>query len=178
MLCALILRKMSAERREQSSDEIEALHNAAMVRYTRCFEGGVRTSFLLTRAWIECLGPTSLATHDIVPTLRNRHVAHSVNDWEINVPVVYLLHDRVTGSYAVHAVSVEQDRVSCLPREFVEQLRDLCRALTVTLRHERDAECKRLYAIAKSLPISDLVDRIDTVARFQAPDRWIRGGRR
>ncbi len=59
----------------------EALFAAAVVRYARCFKGGKRRE-------VECeellasLDPEQQQLHDDVLTIRDKHVAHSVNAFE------------------------------------------------------------------------------------------------
>src|SRR4051812_6854909 len=100
-VCTLIVEKTSSDERHHNSVELEALQWAAMVRYGRCFVGGgKRTAYVLTRERIDWLGANRLAIHDKVLALRNKHIAHSINDWEINSVTVQLEGDPSTGTYS------------------------------------------------------------------------------
>lgn len=77
----------TVQREQGTTLELEAMQTHALVRYGRCFRGGVRAAFLIPQSWIDELDPDLRQGHRDCLDLRDKHVAHSVNDWEINTPV-------------------------------------------------------------------------------------------
>ena len=79
--CAQLSRRLERER-EQRRDWLvaEAIQAHALIRYGRCFRGGVRTAFLIPPEWIEELPADLRQAHADYLDLRDKHIAHSVND--------------------------------------------------------------------------------------------------
>ena len=122
------------------------------------------------------LVPDRLAIHDTVTAIRNKHIAHSVNDMEVNTVSVQLFRDPSTDAYAVRGVAVLGIRMMGITLGEIKDLRELCRALTAALEDEESAQRKRVEDLAKALPISDFVSRMDVdppmfSAGMQQPDR-------
>ena len=103
------------------STEMEALEGAALIRYGRCFKGGVRTAFVLDAHWISRLSPDLQAAHYDFEALRDKHVAHSVNDWELNIPIAVLRLNSETGESQVSSVNVQCHRIIGLTPESIDQ---------------------------------------------------------
>jgi hypothetical protein len=139
--------------------ELEALESAAIVRYARCFNTGVRTAFRLDRSWIDRLPAELQAAHDVAYARREKHIAHSVNDWELNEVTAQLRLDEATGTREVVAVSVRHYRALGLARNGVEALRELARATRDLIRVEFDAERARLLPIARAISMDELERR-------------------
>jgi len=159
-LCAGIIKKMAADAYPRKRQEVDSLQEAAIVRYARCFKGGARTAFVVPADWIEGLPEHLRTLHQQIIHLRDKHIAHSVNDWEINWPVIYMKHDRNSGSYEVSQVLVQHHRIVALPDAGMTYLRELAMALADMVEAEEEAERARLLEVAKAIPIDDLVARI------------------
>ena len=158
-LCERILRYRTRGPRPDST-EMEALEGAALIRYGRCFKGGARTAFLLDAQWIAQLPSELQSAHRDFEALRDKHVAHSVNDWELNVPVAVLRRDTETGESEVSSVSVQSHRIIGLTMESIQQLKRLAESLLILIRNESKVEAERVLAIAKQIPISELEARL------------------
>jgi hypothetical protein len=65
---------------------IDALSTATVVRYCRCFETGVRAK--LARECIAAIDPRFVDFHDYLFALRQKHLVHSVNEFEYNCVTV------------------------------------------------------------------------------------------
>ena len=161
VLCAIVLAKMEAPPREQNNDELEALQAAALVRYGRCFKRGARNAFLLGPESVERIAPAWLEIHRVLIDLRDKHIAHSVNDWELNVPVVYLRHDRETDRYEVNQIQVQHHRITVLAAGTIRNLRQLASFLVEMVESEMRAERSRLLELAKLMPIEELKARLN-----------------
>lgn len=78
--CNLLLTKK--EEKPFPSTEWEAISSAAVVRYARCFSSGVRQR--LSRSLFDDAEPNFAEGHNFFIEMRNKHVAHSVNEFEEN----------------------------------------------------------------------------------------------
>jgi hypothetical protein len=139
--------------------ELEALESAAIVRYARCFATGVRTAFRLDRIWIERLPAELQAAHDLTYARREKHIAHSVNDWELNEVTAQLRIDEADGTKEVVAVSVRHHRAIGLARNGIDALRELAQAMRDLIKVEFDAERARVLPIARAIPMDELERR-------------------
>lgn len=159
--CAQLGRKLEREG-EQRLDMLvaEAMQSHALIRYGRCFRGGVRTAFFIPADWIEELPAELRQAHFDILDLRDKHIAHSVNDWELNVPVARVRVDRDTGAVTVGSVSVNQHRVVLLARESIDRLWHLAKALADRVESEMKLEQARLVEYAKAIPVEELRRRI------------------
>lgn len=142
------------------STEMEALEGAALIRYGRCFKGGARTAFLLDAQWIARLPAELQAAHRDFEALRDKHIAHSVNDWELNMPVAVLRRDTETGESEISSVSVQSHRIIGLTQESIAQLKQLAESLLTLIRIEAKAESTRLLEIVKQIPVAELEARL------------------
>ena len=122
--------------------------------------GGGRTDFVLDAQWLEKL-PKELqdAQRDFI-ALRDKHVAHSANDWELNIPIAYLRIDETTGHREVSSVSVKSRRIVGLTVDSTNQLKHLAEGLLVLIRVESEAEKARVLEIAKKIPAAELEARL------------------
>ena len=106
---------------------LEALHDAGLVRYARCFKKGRRNAFHIPKAWIDTLAAHLVEMHNRAMDIRDKHVAHSINDWEVNVPVVQVV--TAGGGTTVRGVSVQHHRVVMLGRRDISFMHSLAEAL-------------------------------------------------
>ncbi|HZE59647.1 MAG TPA: hypothetical protein VE085_03750 [Burkholderiales bacterium] len=134
---------------------LEALQDSALIRYGRAFSTGVRTEFRIPPEWIDALPEDLRKAHDDLLDLRNAHIAHSVNDWEMNVPMARLRVDRDTGDAKVHAVSVNQSRVVLMAHRLSKALESVVELLAVRIERERKIQEARLLDIAKTIPVDE-----------------------
>jgi len=138
----------------------EAMQSHALIRYGRCFRGGVRTAFLVPQEWIDALPADLRDGHAFFLDLRDKYVAHSVNDWELNIPVARVRVDQESGSVEAHAVSVNQHRVLLLDVVSYNTLWQLARQLADRVEAEMEPERVRLLEYAKAIPAEELMRRI------------------
>jgi hypothetical protein len=159
--CAKLGRKIEREREERMDMLVaEAMQAHALIRYGRCFRGGVRTAFLIPAEWIGELPADLHQAHADFLDLRDKHIAHSVNDWELNVPVARVRVDQETGAVNVGGVSVNQHRVLMLAREAIDTLWRLAKTLADRVDAEMKIEQERLIEYAKAIPVEELKRRI------------------
>jgi len=127
---------------ENSRDPKVALWLAAIVCYGRAFNTGVRRHPLDTSG----LSPTQLEAHRFFLDMRNKHVAHAVNDYEQTIVVAYLTNSAFappavtrTGQVHVEYLGAEQDDLAMLVQlcdYFTRAINRRLRALHLRLAQE------------------------------------------
>lgn len=161
-LCELICAKMALRPpmgRPEDGLELEALQAAAMVRYGRCFRGGVRTAFVLDAAWINSLPAELRRAHSYFVALRDKYVAHSVNDWESNLAVAQLRRTKGRPTEVV-SVRVESGWVSAIDARRIQELGRVSSALAKVVDEEFEIERGRVLKVVSAMPIAELEARL------------------
>jgi hypothetical protein len=137
---------------------MEAIQSAALVRYCRCHATGVRTAFLVDSVLVARLPEELQRFHRHIDALRDRHIAHSVNDWELEIPFAQV---RIDGDRKeVVAVNVQGHRMIGLARQDIESLEALAKRLHDLVYVEYEAERARVLAAVKQMPIEELERRM------------------
>lgn len=154
------LERRRAKERAEDTLVLECMADAALIRYGRCFSGGIRTAFLVPQGWIDELPADLRAGHRDFLDLRDKHIAHSVNDWELNIPVARVRIDQATQEVNVHAVAVNQSRVVMMSSESTDKLWRLAKTLADRVEQDMKLEQEGLLAYAKSIPAEELKRRI------------------
>lgn len=132
---------------------IEAVTIAAIVRYARCFRGGVRSSVPLQKV-VTDLGPTLAVNHDRFCKLMDKYVVHSVNLFENNQAVAKISEKEPR--QGAEQVSVQMQRVTALGIPELRALHDLAQAVFEALKPiNRELE-KEVLAALKNIPVAEL----------------------
>lgn len=130
----------------------EAIAIAAVTRYARCFSEGVRNrSNKLNALVLENLTEDLLSSHKYILLVRNKHVAHSVNNFEED-EVAVQVPKNFTSSTQIAAVVPQPFHSFCLSTKDAQNLRMLCEAITNRLNELIKKESQRLLPVARSLP--------------------------
>jgi len=137
---------------------------AALIRYGRCFKGGARTAFILNKDWITKLPQKLQEAHRDLETIRDKHIAHSVNDWELNIPVAVLRRDSEKGTTEVENVSVQHHRILTVDDDSIEELRQLAETLVRMIKVQFKEEQQHVLKIAKRIPVKKLERRLSASA--------------
>lgn len=132
----------------------EPLTIALTVKYCRAFVTGVRerlkeedTSFL----------PAHLrAAHEFTLSFRNKHVAHSVNAFEENIPRAHFIKEKMH-EQGITDVSCLHVRTTGLSPAQLRDLIDLCEIWRDHLRERIQVEHSRLLAIVRRIPIEEIL---------------------
>ena len=137
---------------------LEALTNAAVVRYSRCFASGVRTS--LPNSVLEGLSESLKTDHDFFITLRNKYIAHSVNVFEETRIVAYLVPEE-SGPRGVASIGIQHDRLASLAVEDFNRLKalslELHRQISIIIEEEK----QKVLDAARRLPVDGLYSQVD-----------------
>lgn len=153
--CGRLLSILAQAEDERDVVLLKALWSSAMVAYARCFSSGKR--FGLSKSDVESLPLEGEVTefHTWLIDMRNKHVAHSVNPFEIvKVGAVLSPPDRPQRQVeGVAALSMNY----ILPDEAgVRQLGSLAVALTNQTREKARIQESKVLADARKLNIDEL----------------------
>src|SRR5258708_811405 len=156
--CANVCRLLNDEaywHRLPGLEAIEAMHDALYIKYGRCFKGGVQTAFVVPASWITELAPDLRSEHSFAISVRDKHVAHSVNDFEQNIPVA-VLRRKKDGGLQVRQIAVRRGQVFATALDSMTRLRRLANKLAGRVMQEIKKEKRRLFELAKRLPTTTL----------------------
>jgi hypothetical protein len=145
----------------------DALSTAAVIRYCRCFESGVRAR--LAGESIKAIAPHLVHIHGYLFDLRQKHLAHSVNEFEANHVAIVLPDDpSVPGPTEI---TVLGGRVAGLDRPTALWLKQLATTVQRAANNELEAERSKLLAVLASFSREQL-EKLPDPQPF-APD-WTR----
>lgn len=137
---------------------LEALTNAAVVRYSRCFASGVRAN--IPSRVLDGLPESLTKDHEFFVALRNKYIAHSVNAFEETKIVAYLVPEE-SGARGVASISVQQDRLASLGTKDFNRLKSLSIELHNRISIIIEEEKQKVLDVARRLPIDGLYSQVD-----------------
>ena len=116
----------------------QAYWSSALVAYVRCFATGVRAP--LTEADVATLEGDGLEAHRIFKSMRDKHIAHSVNPFE-QILVGVMLPPTGSDEVGVQGVATLSANLVTLSEEWITLLRNLARMLReMVVQRARNAE--------------------------------------
>lgn len=145
--------------------KLEAMQAAVLIRYGRCFKSGVRSAFLIPAKWIDELPDKLREIHRQANALRDKHIAHSVNDWEINEPVAELRFD-ANNEPEIVSVSVRQHRILAVPDGWADDMETLATTLADRVEHVYHEEQQRVLELLKGMSAEEIRRRRNAPGRL------------
>lgn len=133
---------------------IDALSTASVVRYCRCFEGGVRAK--LARESISAIDPRFVEFHGYLFALRQKHLAHSVNEFEENCVTVAV--SEPPAPREILGIGIGGGRVAGLDKATAKNLEVLAKKLYDALVVEFETERGRIQQLVTALPIEEIYE--------------------
>jgi hypothetical protein len=133
---------------------VEPLSIAATVMYSRPFLGGVRHR--LGEEDLKILTAEQRQAHDHLRAYRDKHVAHSVNPLEENIPRANYCAERVKEE-GITGISYGGGRVVSLSGADVAAIIELTTLLQAHIQSQIAAEQARLLPIVRSLPLEQVL---------------------
>lgn len=140
-------------------DDLQAhgdLMFAAVIRYGRTIASGVRQG--IPRDWIDALPKTAQESHEYFKALRDKYVAHSVNQLEDNQVFVMLTPQFGEDQQPAH-ITVDKGHLISLGSNDITRLRSLAEELRAVVCREVKSETARLLAIACQMPVAQIKAR-------------------
>ncbi|MBM4127636.1 MAG: hypothetical protein FJ247_09865 [Nitrospira sp.] len=133
---------------------MEPLSIAAVVMYSRPFMGGVRLR--LGEADLKGLTVEQRAAHEHFRAYRDKHVAHSINVFEENIPRANYCVERVNEE-GITGISYGGGRITSLSGGELNALIDLATVLDLHVRGRIAVEQQRLLPIVRSMPLETVL---------------------
>lgn len=133
---------------------VEPLSIAAVVMYSRPFSGGVRLR--LGEDDLKTLTPEQRSAHDHIRAYRDKHVAHSVNVFEENIPRANYCVERVHEE-GITGIAYGGGRIVGLSGAEVNAIIELASVLKTQIEAQIKAEQERLLPIVRSMPLEKVL---------------------
>lgn len=137
---------------------IEAFSAAALVKYGRIFGSGVRTK--IPQEVLSGLPADQLDAHRMFKDLRNKWVAHSVNAFEDNIVVAYLVPPE-RGDPGVSSIGTQHTRVLSLSQKQVKMLKQLASTIDQKIATLLKDENAKALEYARAVDPATLYDQVD-----------------
>lgn len=137
-------------------DDVQALGDltfAAVVRYGRTLATGKREK--IQADWINALPDPMRESHTYFKALRDKYIAHSVNQLEDNQVFVQLTPQFSEQQEPTH-ITVDRGRLVTLGLSDLRRLVILVKALRKVVANEIESETSRVLAIARATPIEEI----------------------
>jgi hypothetical protein len=125
------------------TQHLECFSTYIFVKYSRCFVGGVRKDFGAELR--NTLSSEDLVLHDLVIDIRDKHIAHSVNDFESHKVRVWLNPEE--RGRKINNVHIESDYLAGPKPELFERLKYLIDKLLLWIEVEKKREEERLIQV-------------------------------
>lgn len=135
---------------------VDPLSTAVLVRYCRPFATGVR-KWLVEEA-LETLNEAQREKHERLRTIRNMHIAHSVNAFEESQPVARYWEGRVEVE-GITSVQCNHTRVVGLSVQDVEDVIDLTTAMLSYVDRSLEREKAKVLEIVRNMPLEQVLSR-------------------
>jgi hypothetical protein len=140
-------------------EEVQALGDlmfAAVVRYGRTLSTGAREG--VPAAWINSLPEALRKSHAYFKALRDKYIAHSVNQLEDNQVFVMLTPQFAEQQEPTH-ITVDRGHLITIGLQDLGHLVSLVHALREVVATEVESETSRVLAIARAMPIEEIKAR-------------------
>jgi hypothetical protein len=154
-ICDILIELL--KNRPTESVLLEALMGAALVRYVRVFSKGTRCT--LPHSILSDLSPKLRKYHKVFKDIRDKYVAHSVNAFEENQVVAYLMPED-GGLLRATSISVQEKRLVSLGVTDIQKLKELCNALVSSVCKMITEENSRVLKLARSMPFEALYSQV------------------
>lgn len=134
----------------------EAMSVAAVIAYARCFNPGVRAA--LPKYFFDQAPPHLIAAHDYFIALRSKHIAHSVNAYEENIPAAQI-GSHFQSAAEIEHLHVSQSRVVGLATDEPERLLELVAWVNAKIELMVTEEKAKLLRMVQSCDLEQLRQR-------------------
>lgn len=132
----------------------EAFCSAIIVRYGRAHTTGRKKKF--PEECVKNLTQEEKDNHDYFMNLRNLHYAHSVNNYECNIPKAWIKNID-SSNPELDQVGVVHNRVIKLSTQEIQNIVSLADKLLTSLENQIKEEKNMVTEIAKQISISKLI---------------------
>jgi hypothetical protein len=142
------------EKPKYDSVLVETLSIAMLIQYNRAFTSGVREQGLLD---VNILSEQQKELHERLRFWRDKHIAHSVNAFEESQPVARFCLERIYDE-GVYGIECNHGRVIAPSLDEANSMIELSEFFSKFVEAEIVEEKKKLLALARKIPIEDLLN--------------------
>jgi hypothetical protein len=148
-------RLLDIYRMEKIDSELpEALSIAILVKYSRLFATGVRKRLSIND--VSGLTKEELDRHKIFIALRNKHIAHSINEFEENIVKAYYNNEKVY-TEGITSISVGHARLISLSGYDAEAIIGLSKKIIDYVNVKMKAENAKVLELVRNQPIDEVL---------------------
>ena len=133
---------------------VEPLSIATAVTYARAFSGGVRHH--LAEDDLKMLTDAQRASHQFLRDYRDKHIAHSVNEFEENIARANYCQERVA-SEGITSIGYGGGRLVSLSGKDIQAVIEITTALEAHVRNQIKVEEERLLPIVRAMPLEEVL---------------------
>ena len=163
--CFAQMLKGEYEATQRNGDLVDALTSAILVRYSRPFVTGVRAR--LTDEALNVLSDPQRQKHDRLRAYRDKHVAHSVNEFEENQPVARYWVERVQEE-GITSVECIHTRVVGLSLDDIEDVIELATEMIAYVDECLAREKTMVLEAVRAMPVEEVLGK--AIKEPAAPD--------
>ncbi len=153
-LCRRLQKTYSIERMDSELQEVLTI--AILVKYSRPFVTGVRSK--LSVFDVPGLTDEELEQHETFIALRNKHIAHSVNEFEENKVVAYYNDEKVYDE-GITSISVQHARLISLSGNDAEAIIILSQKILDYINSKIKLEKNKVLNVVRNQPIIEVLKR-------------------
>jgi hypothetical protein len=134
----------------------EALTIACLIKYSRCFGGGIRKSLaILEQGIIQSLPSKMQIDHETFLLWRDKNIAHSIDECEENQPHARYYKERP--ELGIVSIGCNSTTLKAMSTQDARDLKSLVEAILKKIDPLLKQEAKNLHTWAQSQPISELI---------------------
>jgi hypothetical protein len=133
---------------------VEPISIAILIKYSRPFVTGVRKKLSIDA--VSKLTKDELEKHNKFLALRNKHVAHSVNEFEENIVKAYY-NDETIYTDGITSIGLGHARLSSISGYEAEQIIELSNKIIDYINMEMKTEKAKLLELVRSQPIDNVL---------------------
>lgn len=133
---------------------VEPLSIAIAITYARAFSGGVRHH--LGEDDLKVLTTEQRESHEFLRAYRDKHIAHSVNEFEENIARGNYCKERVE-TEGITSIGYGGGRLISLSGKEAQAVIEITTALKVHIRNQIEEEEARLLPIVRAMPLKEVL---------------------
>ena len=152
--CNYFLNIYSIEKLDSTLQEILTI--AILVKYSRSFLSGVRSKLSISD--VPGLTEEELAEHGKFIALRNKYIAHSVNEYEEN-KVVARYNDEKVYDEGITSISIQHTRLISISAYDVQAIIFLSRKILDYVDTKIKVEKDKILSLVRNQPINEVLEK-------------------
>lgn len=132
----------------------EPLTTAILVRFMRAFGGGVRNKS--ARHLLNALTEEQKAQYDHYRSYRDKHIAHSINEFEDNYVKAYFIEENI--EKGINSISTGCSQIIGISTQDTKNIINICNTLLDEVQKEMNAEQEKLLMITNDYTSEDILN--------------------